>query len=196
MLYGASTTIACLGASTVQGVGDPGGGGFVGRLRSWLEVVRPGSAVYNLGVGGQTTRDFCRRFAAEINERGPDTVLFQLGTNDVPRRGEDPNGTVRVRLEAFRANVAWLFAAAKPRRTLLMTTVTPDPTRSGIDLEVFQRYLEASQAEATTANVEVIDAWAVTGRRPPQELLDEDGVHLRPRGHQLLADLVRRHLGG
>ena len=58
--------------------------GWVELLRMYLEEKYPNDFVnvFNLGIGGNTTKDLLRRFENEIKVRMPSTIIFQIGTND------------------------------------------------------------------------------------------------------------------
>ena len=77
--------IVAFGASSIHGVGDPEGGGFVGRLRAWHESQHEKNLVFNLGVPGDMTAGMLTRFIPEVKFRSPDLILFYFGLNDVRR---------------------------------------------------------------------------------------------------------------
>ena len=68
--------IVAFGSSTVQGIGDPEGGGFVGRLRSWHEQYWEGNVTFNLGLAGDQTTKMLGRFNLEVPIRRPDLIIF------------------------------------------------------------------------------------------------------------------------
>jgi len=78
--------VCFVGDSFVQGIGDPAGMGWTGRVvRGALERAVPLTA-FNLGIRRQTSLDIARRWENECAERLlPQTVnhlLFSFGTND------------------------------------------------------------------------------------------------------------------
>ena len=81
-------TIVFFGASTVEGVRDSVWGGFVTRLANRAFTERKRARIFNLGIAGDTSREYVNR-TEEIAARRADHVVFLLGCNEmaIPRSG-------------------------------------------------------------------------------------------------------------
>jgi lysophospholipase L1-like esterase len=81
--------VCFLGASTVEGLGDEGGLGWVGRLALLNREAGHPIAPYNLGVRGQTLRQIAARAVGEcsarIQDRDQDLIVLGTGANDLAR---------------------------------------------------------------------------------------------------------------
>ena len=71
--------VCFLGASTVEGLGDEGGLGWVGRLALLNRAAGHPIVSYNLGVRGQTLKQIAARAigecSARIQDRGEDLIV-------------------------------------------------------------------------------------------------------------------------
>jgi lysophospholipase L1-like esterase len=74
--------ICVWGDSITYGVDDIEKGGWVNRLRQFLDNEGGDTRIYNLGISGDTTNNLIKRFEVECEAREPDTVLFAIGIND------------------------------------------------------------------------------------------------------------------
>jgi len=79
--------ILIFGASSTWGAWDTEKGGWVQRLRSFIEKKRDkNDLVYNLGISGDTTEDLLVRISSElenrIDEGDENIIIFSLGIND------------------------------------------------------------------------------------------------------------------
>jgi lysophospholipase L1-like esterase len=76
-----------LGASTVAGVGDPKGQGWVSRVVGRTQHPDLELTAYNLGVRGDTTADLLARWKAECEPRwrgrAEKRLVVSIGANDV-----------------------------------------------------------------------------------------------------------------
>lgn len=83
-------TICVFGDSITWGAWDYELGGWVNRLRIFLDIQKNMENkndddfvfLYNLGIAGGTTRDLLKRFDVETEAREPNIVIFDVGTND------------------------------------------------------------------------------------------------------------------
>lgn len=93
--------VTVIGDSIVHGGIDDEFGGWVNRLKvqSWREG--RGDHVFNLGLGGNSSRDMLARAEAEIKARQghAKNVIFSTGTNDM---------NLNIPLAEFQANLARL----------------------------------------------------------------------------------------
>ena len=184
-------TIVFFGASTVEGVRDSVWGGFVTRLANRAFTERKRARIFNLGIAGDTSREYVNR-TEEIAARRADHVVFLLGCNDVPRdRDGDP--AIRVPVEEYEANLRRLFGASERRRTLI-TSFPVDAERTGVRREVFKTYLDAARRAAIDEGLEIVDVYEDWDGAARTEWLSSDGLHLNSDGYEWLADRVYEHL--
>ncbi|KAA2231565.1 GDSL-type esterase/lipase family protein [Salinarimonas soli] len=148
--------VACfVGASTTEGMGDPEGLGWAGRLRRIeAQAGRPFLA-YNLGVRGHSTGMIAGRWRRECAARLPDTadglLVMSFGNNDAAAL---PDGTLRTPLdETLRNAEAVIAEAAAWRPTLWIGPTAVDEARMpvhsrllGVDLSYDNRRLAEMSA--------------------------------------------------
>lgn len=77
--------VVVIGDSIVHGGIDREMGGWVNRLKVLSESQRQGDHVFNLGLGGNSSRQILARTEAEIRARAGHVqkVIFSTGTNDM-----------------------------------------------------------------------------------------------------------------
>lgn len=180
-------TIVIFGASTVEGVRDSVWGGFVTRLAKRALEERKRARIFNLGIGGDTSREYAKRIA-EIAARRPDHIVYLLGCNDVPRE-RDADPSIRVPVEEYEANLRNLFSAVARRRTLI-TSFPVDAERTGVQPEVFKTYLDAARRAALAQGLDILDVYDDWNGIARLDMLASDGLHLNPDGYQWLTDRV------
>lgn len=109
-------SLCVFGASSAWGAGDVEKGGWVNRLRLWIdEKNRKGDdfylETYNLGVSGDQTSDLLERFKVESAARHPEIIIFSIGDNDSAGR---KNATdYRTSPDMFVSNLERLIQQAK-----------------------------------------------------------------------------------
>ncbi|MFA5204675.1 MAG: SGNH/GDSL hydrolase family protein [Lentisphaeria bacterium] len=169
--------IAVIGDSIVHGGRDAECGGWVARLKIREMRGNRGDHVFNLGLGGNTSRDLLARAAAEIQARRNHVtdVIFSAGTNDMYQD---------IPLPEFGANLAKLgeIAAGFGKRVYFM----------GLFLRT-----DFNMPEKTAAYDAVIREVCKSGRFtyiPTADLIGaadlDDGCHPNAAGHQKLCDRV------
>ncbi len=179
--------ICFFGASSVEGACDSQWGGFVRRYTDSAMARGAEVRVFNSGVGGDTTRNFRARFTTEIVARQPEKIVFQLGSNDMPRTpDEEPER--RVSQTEFEENLHALFGFQPETPKLLITLFPIDPVRTGITPKTFHTYVETSKRIAEEYAIEILDIYARLGGVCHAELLAEDGLHLNPQGYAWLTE--------
>ncbi len=109
-------TIVCFGDSIVEGEGDcQGRDGWVGRLREKLVQQKPSRGhgddtseswrVFNLGIGGDTSRDLHYRIG-EMVLRKPEIIILGCGDNDVVLHTQ-PDSSRVPKISHVRSDRAW-----------------------------------------------------------------------------------------
>ena len=109
--------VCFIGASTVEGLGDEGGLGWVGRMALLNRAAGHPIVSYNLGVRGQTLRQIAARAVGEcsarIQDRDQDLIVLGTGANDLARIATGTPRTPRRRvLEDFSKLLEALAALA------------------------------------------------------------------------------------
>lgn len=87
-----SKRICIFGTSITRGSWDPEGGGWVNRLRRYIELgmeskkIKDDILLYNLGISADTTDGMLKRFASEFKPRAREyaenIIIFDMGIND------------------------------------------------------------------------------------------------------------------
>ncbi len=124
--------IVVIGDSVVYGRVDPANGGWVGRLRTWFEPLKPQeNAVFNLGVGGDNTSKVLERFRSECLIREPDLILVQVGANDFRQEGSS-TAAHEVPPDQFSENVSTLIQLGQElsQVTIIVGMVPVDESRT------------------------------------------------------------------
>ena len=103
--------ILFFGASTTWGAWDREKGGWVNRIRLFLDNKDSDFFVYNSGVSGDTTEDMLRRFEIELKARDPEIIVISIGDNDSVV--ESINGKNWVSLDKYGGNIKSLIEISK-----------------------------------------------------------------------------------
>ena len=194
--------IVAFGSSSVYGRGDPVGGGFVGRLRSWHEPRNSLNLVYNLGVGGDTVKGMLLRFEDEVSIRRPDFIILYPGLNDIRRTGSRaaPPATSP---ERFRSDLsALLDISTSIAPTLMVSSFPIDETRTtpwkGVpqqklyylteEAKVFTEIGRVLCDEKKILYLPVFETWST---RRDCNALSLDGLHGTPEAHVKLFEEIK-----
>jgi|SRR3989338_3362701 len=107
-------TILIFGDSIVYGASDEEKGGWINRLRLFLESNQD-IEVYNLGICGDNTKLVLKRFENEVNARwGQDDreliIIFSVGANDTQYVKDMGN---RIKIGSFEKNIRLLKEKAE-----------------------------------------------------------------------------------
>lgn len=198
------THICFVGASTTEGQGDEDRLGWPGRLAALSPAAERLSAVYNLGIRGQTTAEIERRWLAECEARLPDhvsgAVVFFFGLNDIAQIDGGPlrsplRRTLR-RVEEIMATardrwpVLWIGPApvAEERMPLESTTGYRFDFRNERVAQLDQDYADI----AARLNIPYLSIFDRLSTAPEwmDRLRANDGLHPSGAGYQFLAGIV------
>ncbi len=183
-------SVVGFGASSMEGIGDPGGG-FFSRLARDPALAE--WTFHNLGAGGNTLADMLER-AGRVAAFRPCDVVVLLGCNDLPRAG-DSAPEKRSTPGEYAARAGRLFPALRGRRSLFVSSFAVSPAATGIDRETFETYGALARQAAGDAGFDIWDLYADSLGRE-REWLAADGLHFNARGHAFVAgrvaDWVRR----
>jgi len=104
--------INIFGDSIAWGAGDEEKGGWVNRLREYLDNKKSDYfGVYNLGIAGDDTSGVVKRFSVENASRKPDTIIIAIGIND--SRYINSKDNPQVSLESFEENLVEIIKQAR-----------------------------------------------------------------------------------
>ncbi len=198
--------ILVFGDSFAYGAWDKGGG-WVQRLRKYLEKRMEYVLCYNLGVSGDTTRDLLIRFKQEASkriEKSEKTIIFfSIGMNDSAfLKSKNRN---KVSISEFKFNIRKLIdEAMKFSSEIIFLGLTPvnerktTPVSWNADLfykNFFIRKYELSIKRVCKARkVNFIGLFNRFYRMNYTRLLSKDGLHLNSRGHKIIFQIVKKHL--
>jgi len=197
--------VYCFGDSITRGENDPVHGGWVDRLKRLFigRFLREGAhevCVFNLGIGGETTRSLKKRFLPELNARFDreerSIVILAYGANDAARAGKSHLTPAGLYLE----NLAYCIRAAKRKNAkVLLLNITPvaaaaegRPTPSGKvrRREFIGRYNAALKLLARENKVPLLDVHRAFVERGSESLFNADGVHPNADGHGVIYRLA------
>ncbi len=194
--------IIAIGASTIYGEGDPVGGGFVTRLKSWHEQNNPKEhRVFNLGIAAESIVKITKRFYAEVSVRKPDLIIYYPGLNDFLRIG---SASARCRSD-YNQVVESLNLICQQSRTLCpLLVMTPIPPAESLTTPFMEKfYFLRSDAQKLSELIkslaannlcqifDIFDSWSASGDN--LDLL-YDGLHCNALGHQKLFEDIRNYL--
>lgn len=163
------------------------------------------AVVFNPSINGDTTRKALERMAFDIQSRGINGILIQFGLNDANHWISD-RGLPRVSEAAFAANLQEMVARARAfgAHPVMLNTNHPT-TRTITNMDGATKTYEASNQRYNAIIREVaardgslilndIDAHARSLVGPGNEklagLLQEDGLHLSERGHDMYFEFL------
>lgn len=199
--------ILVFGDSIAMGAYDSEGGGWVGRLKTFLEKERNFLfTVYNLAVDGDFTTFLLERFESEAKDRIKKNtemiIVFAIGINDsyfIHSQNE-----FRTSPEKFKDNVNKLIRLAeKFSSKIVFVGLTPvdesrtapipwDVDKSYINenIEKYNKILKETCRNENIHFIEIFDNWM----KFDYKSLLEDGAHPNSEGHKRLFETVKDFL--
>ncbi len=176
--------LCVFGASTTWGAWDSEKGGWVNRLRLFLEKNDYDIDVYNLGVSGDNVKNILKRFKVECEARMPTIIMLSVGDNDSAKGSE-----AYVPIGKFRKNINKLIKLSRKftDKIIFVGTKGVDESRANPvswDASVFyklknmEEYDKIVQEVCKDNNISYINI-------PRLKNKDfEDGVHPNEKGHE------------
>ncbi len=193
--------IVCLGDSITAGASCFEGRRWTAVLQGFLDADFPDRfAVYNRGIGGNTSGQGIDRFALDVKAVAPDFVLIEFGFNDASVPSD--RGIHRVSPIAFRENLTELVRltrACKARPILVVNHPIIRKTASDqgnkksyySNFAPYQGFIrEVSQKTRAPA----IDLEKLMRGIPQRKFLSEDGLHLTIEGNRIYAEFLYKGL--
>lgn len=178
---------------------------FFGDSRSaqWPAPPLEGFEVRNLGIGGQTSVQVAERMADQLLPLKPDTVLLQVGINDLKAIAMLPADRDAIVAETKRRIDQIVDALRAQGAKVILTTIFP---RGALDLQ--RRPFWSSDVDAAVQEVNrhirgrvgpgvsLFDTEAVLRGDDGliQPAFARDLLHLRPAGYDALNEALLRHL--
>ena len=192
-----SKRICVFGDSITQGYRDFEKGGWVMRL--WLKSsIKNGQDIFNLGINGSTIKDIDKRFDDEVKARKPETIIFNVGTNDSLFDKNINNNWVDIKLfeNIFNKLIKKSKKISKNIVCLEIMHVVDDKTSPVswnenlfYNNETIKKYNKVLKDFCETEKVHFIEMF---------DLLDNedlpDGLHPNAEGHRKMFERVRDYL--
>lgn len=180
--------VLAIGSSSTQGVGATSAAKtyparFEEEMRNRFRAL---ISVANAGIGGETADATVSRLENSVSTGRYDLVIWQVGTNDAVRGGDEA---------AFRSMLERGLRAAKAANTevILLDQQFFPTVKDPVRYERFVNIIETVGVETNTpvlSRYRMMKAW---GERAPQDLpqmLSADGFHMSDRGYGCLANAM------
>lgn len=191
--------VVAIGASSCFGIGDPAGGGFIGRFKSWYEQENLDShaRVYNLGIPGDTIDDICKRIS-EVDLRCPDLVIIQSGANDCTR-SESAAQNCKTSLADFKDNFEKLLNNLNAYTLIYisnypnneMYTLPVGDSKYYYKLSDILEYSNAALEIAQKHKIQIVNILEDWLNKDYELFLSDDGLHANANGHEYIFQKLR-----
>jgi len=198
LFFGSSSVLSCWDSE----------GGFVQRIRKWLDAEEKDILVYNLGIYGNTSKRLLDRIEVESKariEKNSETLfLFQIGSNDSAFLKQHNANWVSI--ENFKSNLIKLIEIAqafKPCKIVFvgLTSVIEAKTMPIPQFpNVFYSNKNVAEYDAVIKqvckekNILFLDLLNELSKFKQTEIQFKDGLHLNSKGHEKAFDLVKAFL--
>jgi len=199
------TRILVFGDSITYGACDKEGG-WVQRLRKFLDKNYKDYLVYNLGVSGNNSKDLLERFEFETKQRLKEDeetiIIFAIGIND--SQFVHSKGNHRVPIDKFKDNIQKLIKLAQKFSSKIIfvgltpvdeakTTPIPWNTDKSYKNEYIEQYNQTIKETCREEKIYFIEIFEKLKGTDYQKLL-EDGLHPNSDGHQRIFEIVKEFL--
>ncbi|MFH1565534.1 MAG: GDSL-type esterase/lipase family protein [bacterium] len=197
------STICIFGDSITYGAWDLEKGGWVNRLRLYLDNNKFYTEVYNLGISGDTTSDLLKRFDVELETRKPGKIIFSIGNNDSVFL--DKEKCQMTSIEKFEENIKTLILKSKKQTPdIVFTGLTPvdedktSPIPWATDKTYKNQYIkiynDKIQEICDKEKVKFIDLYNNFIKLKNYKELLSDGLHPNSDGHQLIFEIIKQNI--
>ena len=198
------------GDSITYGEFDTEQAGWAERLKKIaFEKQLKGSdwiAVYNLGIPGEHTNDFLKRFEREFEARKDpeeeNIFVFAFGANDaafLPDKRE-----FQVPLQRYERNIKNIIEISRSlhgKKIIFLTTIPVLEevlAKSGRSKERKNEYIEkyniALKRVCSDEEIDVLDVHSAYLKNGYGDLFSHDGLHPNSAGYKLIFEMVRNRL--
>ena len=186
--------ILAIGSSSTEGVGASSSAyAYPSQLDAALEKVFPSAniEVQNAGVGGETAEATIARLEDALQHpRKPDLVIWQVGTNDAVKGGNE---------DQFQALLERGIAAVQ-RRNVDLILLDQQFYPMIPDLARYERYVQMVGTVAAKSNVglfsryEMMKEWAASSPAMLAAMLSKDRFHMGDHGYRCLAGALAQEI--
>ena len=191
------SSICIFGDSTTWGAFDIEKGGWVQRLRTFIELsMEELTEIYNCGVSGDNTENLLMRFNNEAKSRKADKIIFAIGINDSSYI--DSKNHLMVPIKKFRENLELLIKQARGFTNDItfvgLTPVDDSKTKPWIENifynnENILKYNAIIESVAKENKLEFISVYNLLTK---DDLYD--GLHPNSSGHQKIFETIKNKL--
>jgi len=198
--------LICFGDSITRGEKDLVKGGWVERLKTFcmhpnLNDDATAYSVYNMGISGETSLAFERRFKQELVTRSTlydETILtIAFGANDLSFQ----NGELLVSKELFAGAINRCVQFAKSENVkvyvlsilpTIESELLPRRKRRAADIKSYNAALKKISIDNDVCFLDIYAEFDLM----KEELLGDDGLHPNAKGHQFIFEFVKKKLIG
>jgi len=194
--------ICIFGASITYGALDVEFGGWVNRLRLYLDKKGYDGEVYNLGISGENSSALLKRFNNEVHARKTKKIIFSTGTNDSIYLKREKRNFVPEK--QFEKNIRKLLAQAKGiTKTIVFVGLIPvdEPKLNPIPWykngvyknKNVKEYNDAVKKICKERKIQFIDLFDYFDKiKNYKKLLSTDGLHPNSSGHKLMFEKIKK----
>jgi len=206
------TRILVFGDSITAGSYDHEEGGWVNRLRKFLDVKvltesKFSYRIYNLGISGDTTEGLLHRLESEAKNRIKETednvIIFQIGLNDSILILD--KGKLITSSKKFSKNIQKLVKiSSKITKNIIFVGLTPVNESKVVPIpwrreaayknEHIRKYDYIIKEVCNKNNVKFVEMFQEIGKVNYYDKLLEDGVHPNSEGHQKMFEIIKDFL--
>lgn len=189
--------IVFFGASSTWGAWDRDKGGWVNRIRLFLDNKDSDFFVYNQGVSGHTSEDLLARFEIELKARDPEIVVISIGDNDSVV--ESPDSKNWVVMDKYGENIKKLIEISKKYtgKILFLSLKKVDESKTMpvswgsyyYSNSIISKYNNKLKDICNLEKVEFLDILELLSEND-----FEDGLHPNSKGHEKIAKKVMEKL--
>lgn len=197
-----NTRILIFGDSYTWGAWDSEGG-YVDRLKriaNQRTIAKEGAEkiqIFNLGIGGETSRTILKRVADEIENHLSDKwqikLMFTFGANDVRVK----SGIAEIPIDEFRDNVQKIIDVTKKYTDDVIFFGSPpvftpivEFSNSVYSDDTIKEYDTAMKEVVEKNGVEYVNVREQIEKRGLDGLYAFDDIHLNDEGHKFMAEII------
>lgn len=173
---------------------------WVTKLRKFFK----GFSFFNLGMGGETSKDLLKRVDGEIKARGADIIIIRIGTNDA-RYNNKVAKSVETSLVDFKRNIKKLIKICKKytNKIIFLGNIPCDESKTTPTIwseneffvnESLKKYNDVMKEVCNKEKIYFIDLFNKFRKINYKKLLLDDGLHLNSKGNKKIFEIVKNFL--